>query len=128
MQLNLDTIIIFCRDTDRLKSFYAGAFELPVLEEQPAEWVLLQAGLGKIGLHKIGQDHPESHTNTATNIKIVFETKQDIRAVRQGLIENHIPMHEIKSFQGYDYFTCDGEDPEGNVFQIKQKKQNGSQA
>jgi hypothetical protein len=31
-------------------------------------------------------------------------------------------MKEIKTFDNYDYWLCDGEDLEGNVFQLKQRK------
>ena len=31
-------------------------------------------------------------------------------------------MREIKTFENYDYWLCDGEDLEGNVFQLKQRK------
>jgi len=31
-------------------------------------------------------------------------------------------MREIKTFDGYAYWLCDGQDPEGNVFQLKQSK------
>jgi hypothetical protein len=31
-------------------------------------------------------------------------------------------MREIKTFDNYEYWLCDGEDPEGNVFQLKRKK------
>jgi hypothetical protein len=31
-------------------------------------------------------------------------------------------MQEVTTFDGYDFWLCDGKDPEGNVFQIKQRK------
>jgi hypothetical protein len=31
-------------------------------------------------------------------------------------------VKEITTFDNYDYWLCDGEDPEGNVFQLRQRK------
>jgi hypothetical protein len=31
-------------------------------------------------------------------------------------------MQQIKTFENYDYWLCDGADPEGNIFQLKQRK------
>ena len=45
-----------------------------------------------------------------------------ISPLREQLLNQHVPMREIKTFDNYDYCLCDGEDPEGNVFQLKQKK------
>lgn len=41
---------------------------------------------------------------------------------RELLLANKISMQEVKTFDNYDYFLCDGEDPDGNVFQIQQRK------
>ena len=43
--------------------------------------------------------------------------------MRQQLIKDNVLIKEVISFDNYDYWLCDGEDPEGNVFQLKQKKQ-----
>jgi catechol-2,3-dioxygenase len=128
MKLNLDTIIMFVQNVDKLKRFYVDALKLDVIEEQPSAWVLLKAGDSKIGLHKIGDQYLDKNVSALkfdNNVKIVFEVDEDIRQVRQQLIDKNVAMKDVTTFNDYHYWLCDGEDPEGNVFQLKQKKKNG---
>ena len=126
MNANLDTIILYVRDVEKLRSFYIGVFKLEVVEEYQSIWVLLKAGKGKIGLHKIGSQYldknKEEKFKINSNTKIVFETDEDINKARARLLRQKVAIREIKTFDNYDYWLCDGEDPEGNVFQLKQKK------
>ncbi len=125
MKLNVDTIIIFVQNVDKLKSFYVDILQLDILEESQSEWLLLKAGNSKIGLHKIGDqylDKSKGQFKFDNNTKIVFEVDEDINKVREQLVNQKVIMKEIKTFDSYDYWLCDGEDPEGNVFQLKQKK------
>ncbi len=125
MKLNLDTIILFVQNVDKLKSFYTDVLQLTVVEEFKSEWVLLQAGNAKIGLHKIGDQYTDNSAGEFkfdNNTKIVFEIEEDIHHVREELLNKHVLMREIKTFDNYDFILCDGEDPEGNIFQLKQKK------
>jgi predicted enzyme related to lactoylglutathione lyase len=125
MNLQLDTIIIFVQDTEKLKSFYHNVLQLVIEEEIPGEWVLLRAGIARIGLHKMGNGYPGKNTENVTannNTKIVFETTADIHGLREQLLVQGVPVLPVTTFDGYDYWICDGKDPEGNVFQIKQKK------
>lgn len=127
MQLtfNLDTIILYVQNVDKLKAFYNDVFNLKVVEEYQSTWALLQAGNCKIGLHKIGEqywDESKGAFKFESNSKIVFEINEDLSQVREHFIKRGISMREIKTFDDYDYWLCDGEDPEGNVFQLKQRK------
>lgn len=125
MTVNLDTIILYVQDVDRLKTFYIDHFNMKVIEEYPSQWVLLKAGYANLGLHKIGEqylDQGNGSVRVDTNCKIVFEINEEIDKARDKLLSKNIAMREIKTFNNYDYWLCDGEDPEGNVFQLKQKK------
>jgi catechol 2,3-dioxygenase-like lactoylglutathione lyase family enzyme len=125
MNLVLNSIILFVNNPAELKHFYVDKLKLEVVEEIPFEWVLLKAGTCTIGLHKIGQQYLESSNNNSgseSNIKIVFETDGDLAQLRETLIKENVNLRELKTFDNYDYWLCDGEDPEGNVFQLKQKK------
>lgn len=122
---NLDSIIFYVHDVPNLKSFYCSTFNFKVIEEYESLWVLLEAGHTKIGFHKIGDQYLQAGNKPSkfhSNAKIVFEINQDLTAVRTQFISQGIPMREIKTFDDYDFWLCDGEDPEGNVFQLKQKK------
>ena len=125
MKVNLETIIIFVQNVDKLKLFYVDILELEILEEWQSEWLLLNAGNCKIGLHKIGKQYLDSSNGEFkfdNNTKIVFEIEEDISEVRSRLLDKNVLLKEIKTFDNYNYWLCDGEDPEGNVFQLKQRK------
>ncbi|MEP6674920.1 MAG: VOC family protein [Ferruginibacter sp.] len=124
MKLNLDSIILFVHDVDKLKSFYTEFFKLEIMEASHG-WILLKAGDCKIGLHKIGEQYGGETERTGkpgSNCKIVFQIDEDIHKFREQLLQQRVSVKEIKTFDNYDYWLCDGEDPEGNVFQLKQKK------
>ncbi|KAB1230169.1 VOC family protein [Chryseobacterium viscerum] len=124
MNAQLSTIILYVKDVPLLKNFYAENFSLKVIEEDPI-WALLDAGAAQIGLHKIGDQYLEKIEPGYTfdnNTKIVFEIDIDIELARNELISKNIQMREIKTFDNYPFWLCDGTDPEGNVFQLKSKK------
>lgn len=125
MVLKLETIIIFVQNVDKLKKFYVDIFGFEIIEETPSQWLLLKAGNCNIGLHKISQEYLEENQAAFkfdNNTKIVFETEDDIHTLRQELLSKDVKIKEIMTWENYDYWLCDGEDPEGNVFQIKKKK------
>lgn len=125
MKLHLDTIIIFVQNMELLKHFYVDLLQLDIVESFNEEWLLLNAGACKIGLHKIGDQYLDNTADSfkvETNTKIVFEIEEDIHRVRAGLLENNVLINEVKTFDNYNYWLCDGQDPEGNVFQLKQRK------
>jgi len=125
IKVALDTIILYVQNVNRLKSFYKNIFNLKIIEEYQSIWALLDAGSCKIGLHKIGDKYLNENKGVFkfdNNTKIVFEINEDINEVRAHFINQNVVMRETKTFDNYDYWLCDGEDPEGNVFQLKQKK------
>jgi len=125
MKLTLDTIMIFVQDVDKLKAFYVNLLKLDVIEETKAKWLLLKAGACCLGLHRIGEPYREADQGEYkfdNNTKIVFAVDTDIFAIREDLIRNNVIMKEVMTWDNYDFWICDGEDPEGNVFQLKQRK------
>jgi len=121
--VKLDTIILFINDVEHLKLFYRDVFNMEVIEEDGADWALLKAGSANIGLHRVGEDYINRYTGSGaqSNTKIVFETAEDLRLVREQLLDKGVAMLGLQRFPGYKYLLCDGHDPEGNMFQIKQK-------
>lgn len=121
MHITLTRIIVFGQAIDKLKIFYIENFNLTVIEETKHEWVVLSAGPIEIALHRIGQAYRANDDfNAGSNTKLVFNINTDLRAFRQILIEKGVLLKEIKSFPGINSLFCDGEDPEGNVFQLQQ--------
>lgn len=124
MNTQLETIILYVKNVQLLRNFYLDYFNLKVIEEDPG-WVLLDAGGAHIGLHKIGDQYLEKIEAGYlfdNNTKLVFEIDIDIESARNELVSKNIPMREIKTFENYPFWLCDGTDPEGNVFQLKSKK------
>jgi len=122
---NLDTIIFYVQSVEKLTAFYVAIFGFEVIEEFESSWALLSAGPCKIGLHQIGEGYLNKNKGSfkfENNVKIVFEIDQDIHALKTYLMDQGVEMREVKTFEAYDYWLCDGVDPEGNVFQLKQHK------
>lgn len=125
MTLKLDTIIIFVKDLESLNDFYVDVLGLEIIEETPGQWLLLGAGGCNLGLHQIGEEYlDESNEDTTyeTNTKIVFEIDGNIHVLRNDLLLKNVTIKEVMTWDNYPYLLCDGEDPEGNVFQLKCKK------
>lgn len=124
MNVKLDTLILYVKNTELLKNFYVENFNLKVIEEDHL-WVLLDAGPVNIGLHKIGDEYLkqiEQDHIFDNNTKIVFEIDTDIETARNELMAKNVHVREIKTFDHYPFCLCDGKDPEGNVFQLKSKR------
>ena len=126
MKVFLTGIILFIHDVPTLKSFYMRNFNMRLLEESETnDWVLLEAGPCTIGLHKIGPEYETSEAplpNAESNTKLVFDVVEDIVEIRERLLNEGVLVKDIKTFPNYEYWLCDGEDTEGNVFQLRQKK------
>ncbi|REA60917.1 VOC family protein [Dyadobacter luteus] len=125
MRFKLGSIILYVRDVTLLRTFYTYHFGMTVLEEFGETWALLAAGDVSLGLHQMGEQYLAKESNSVdeqSNAKLVLDTDTDIEEVVRQLIENGVSMREIKTFDNYDFWLCDGIDPEGNVFQIRQRK------
>lgn len=125
MKFKLDSIIIFVKDIDSVKEFYLNNFDFEIIEETPSQWVLFNCGSANLGLHAIPTEYLETglkDDTELTNTKVVFETKNNINELRAQLVSNQVKMREVESWEGYPFSVCDGEDPEGNIFQIKQRR------
>jgi len=126
MKLKIATIILFVQDVNRLKIFYQENLQLKLVEEIAGQWVVLAAGNCNIGLHKVGQQYEVAAPETfraESNTKIVFECDEDIFNLQEQLSRAPVKIEPVKTFENYGFWLCDGEDPEGNVFQLQQKKQ-----
>jgi catechol-2,3-dioxygenase len=122
--MKLIRLIFYVKDVEMLKEFYRAHFDLKIVEEIRHEWVVLQAGDLELALHKMGEQYRlKSGASATSNVKIVFETNKKLEDVRLALLDKGVSMKEIKRYDGFDYFLCDGVDPEGNIFQIMQRTQ-----
>jgi catechol 2,3-dioxygenase-like lactoylglutathione lyase family enzyme len=118
--MHLRLPMIFAKDMERMTAFYRDGIGLELVAERSSDWwVEFQAGAAMLALHQVSPDiadcieittPPEPRSNTP--IKLGFETA-DLEATRAHLIEHGAIMFEPRRWG-----TCDGLDPEGNVFQI----------
>ncbi|NBP69560.1 MAG: VOC family protein [Cytophagia bacterium] len=123
-QFSLGRIILFGYAVDQLKSFYVDHFGFSIVEEVKDQWIVLQAGQIELAIHKIGQGYEPKEGEVfrvESNTKLVFYIKDNLTSFRQQLADQGVSIGDIKSFEGINSLFCDGEDPEGNVFQLEQK-------
>jgi len=121
LPLPMTRLILYVHDVLRLKAFYQVHFDLPLREEIGDEWAVLEAGPIEIALHRVGKPYRDLPRHEATsNAKLVFTVKTGLPELRERLIAAGVSMRPLKRFDGYPQLMCDGEDPEGNVFQLAQ--------
>lgn len=123
-EISLGRIIIFGHLVDKLKSFYVDNFDFSVVEEIKDQWIVLKAGQIELAIHKIGQGYePEDgeEFRVESNTKLVFYLANNLEGFRQRLVDKGVVIGDIKKFDGINSLFVDGEDPEGNVFQIEQR-------
>ena len=121
MSIPATRIIYYVHDVALLKAFYQTHFGLEVVEEIEEEWVVLQAGMIELALHRAGQPFRQSTNGGASsNVKLVFSVCSDLGEMREKLLEAGVAMRRVKRYEGFPYQLCDGCDPEGNVFQLSQ--------
>lgn len=123
MNLSLDRVVLYVQDVERLARFYGDAFGLVVGQHIEGEWAVLKAGACEIALHRVGQpwrvDDP-SDWKVESNAKLVFTVDRDLKELRTELVAKGVAMRPIKSYPPLTGLLCDGEDPEGNGFQLAQ--------
>lgn len=125
MKVSLNSIILFVRDVEQLKHFYMEYLGLDLIEEIKSEWVVLKAGPCELVLHRIGAGYsPDNDTPVQyhSNTKIIFDVDEDIFILHRKLADQATLIKPIKTWDNYRYWVCDGEDPEGNIFQLRMKK------
>jgi hypothetical protein len=119
-------VILYVRDVELLKNFYRMHFDVPVVEEIPGEWAVLQAGDVELALHLAGSQYrrnaPSKHDDdgTTNNAKLVFTVASGLPELREKMLAAGVKMRDLKRYAGFDMLMCDGVDPEGNVFQLSQ--------
>jgi catechol-2,3-dioxygenase len=123
MNTSLSRIILYVQDVGLLTRFYRDILGLPIVQEIEDEWVVFRPGSCELALHRVGRPYrvaDASSWKVQTNVKFVLVVTREIAELRAELVSKGVPMREIKSYPGFPGPLCDGEDPEGNVFQLQQ--------
>jgi predicted enzyme related to lactoylglutathione lyase len=119
----LNRIIIFVGDVEKCARFYTDVFGFAALPSDHAstEWIDLDTGGCRLALHKArGPNGPiDTATGSPSNPhKIVFFA-EDVEASRAAIVARGAKMGEVRKFGAL--VLCDGQDPEGHVFQISNR-------
>ncbi len=73
MVISMSRLILYVHDVEALKSFYEVHFALPIVEEIPGKWVVLNAGAIELALHLVGEPYRNMTAKPAySNAKMVF--------------------------------------------------------
>jgi catechol-2,3-dioxygenase len=124
MSVSMSRLILYVNDVALLKSFYHRHFGLAVVEEIENEWVVMDAGGVELALHLAGKpyrDRESPHeSHNRSNAKLVFSVPAGLPEIRTKLADAGVRMRGLKRYDGFPQLMCDGEDPEGNVFQLSQ--------
>lgn len=122
-------VAIYGKDIFRLSAFYTGVLGLQVRESEPG-FIVLEADTVELILVALPQELAETITITVppevredTPLKPLFPVKsiEAARAQAEALggglksRENEWRFHNLR--------VCDGYDPEGNVFQVRELAQ-----
>lgn len=118
--IQLGRIILYVQNVERLSDFYRQAFAFPLVQHIPDEWAVLKAGHCELALHRVGRPYRggTAGPGEGSNAKLVLQTDAPLGAMRDMLIALGATMGEIKQYPGFTGQLCDGQDPEGNVFQL----------
>lgn len=121
MLCNTRMIVLFVSNLEWMKLFYTREFGFEIKEESEV-WILMNAGSIDIGLHRIGPGYEALH-QAESNVKIIFDIDVPIETAHADLSTKGIRVGEIQNWDGYPFTVFDGMDPEGNVFQLRAKKE-----
>jgi predicted enzyme related to lactoylglutathione lyase len=116
----LNRVIIYVGNVEKCAGFYRNVFGFTALSSDlpTSEWIELETGgcrLAFIQAH--GRDGPiHSATGGPMNPhKLVFYA-EDVAAARSQLVARGAMMGDVRIFGSL--VLCDGQDPEGHVFQL----------
>jgi predicted enzyme related to lactoylglutathione lyase len=124
MTIPLNRVIIFAGDVQKCARFFQDVFGFTAVpSDHPAdEWIELETGGCRLAFHKAHR--PDGPLDSQSGIamrphKIVFYA-EDVEATRAHLLSRGVAMGAVRKFG--QLVLCDGQDPEGNVFQISNRK------
>ena len=122
MTLELKRITLFVQDIEQQTAFYRDVLGLPMLDnpDDPSQFVEFDAGGCRIALHNNG-----APTKAKRPPKLVFYAK-DVGAARALLVSRGAKLGKVldtklELYDGAKLQLCDGQDPEGNPFQLSNR-------
>ena len=112
MKLRLHRILLLTSDPVALARFYSDAFGLS-FEVEEEGFTLLRSGPIGLAFHRAAKPRPSAH-------KLCFFAP-DVAKARAALVDRGVEMGRLHGSAETLCF-CDGRDPDGNVFQISNRR------
>ncbi|MGD9944835.1 MAG: VOC family protein [Burkholderiaceae bacterium] len=118
--------VIFAKDLERLARFYERLLTFRVSHAEP-DHVVLESEAFELVIHAIPEhiassivisEPPEVREETPIKLFFAVENLAQARAAAAQLGGLLAPVQ--REWQGAGFRVCDGHDPEGNVFQLRQ--------
>jgi predicted enzyme related to lactoylglutathione lyase len=123
MLMPLNRVIIFVADVQRCARFYTDVFGFAPLpsDHSATDWMELETGGCRLAFHKAhGADGPiDSPTGRSSNPHKVCFYCEDVEAARAAVVARGAHMGSVRTFGSLS--LCDGQDPEGHVFQLSNR-------
>jgi catechol 2,3-dioxygenase-like lactoylglutathione lyase family enzyme len=115
MNLQLRRVIVFVQDVQMVGVFYRDVLGLPVVvsPDDEREWLELDAGGCRIGLHK-----SDAVKVNRRQPKLVFYA-ENVASARDHLIARGAKLGAVQTSGEIQF--CDGKNPEGNPYQISNR-------
>ncbi|UHQ19562.1 hypothetical protein LVB87_15450 [Lysobacter sp. KIS68-7] len=112
--------VVFVADVPRMARFHRELFSMQVLHDAPDHVVLERDGL-QLTIHALrGEPASDGAPRFDTCVKLCFpvDAIADIRA-RAPALGGELWAAE-KEWEARGFRACDGRDPEGNIFQVRE--------
>jgi predicted enzyme related to lactoylglutathione lyase len=117
----LNRVIVFVGNVEKCARFYQDVFGFAALPSEDPGWIELDTGGCRLAFHQAHGTKGPIHSPTGGRMnphKIVFFA-EDVAATRATIVARGGKMGEIRKFG--ELVFCDGQDPEGHIFQISNR-------
>jgi catechol 2,3-dioxygenase-like lactoylglutathione lyase family enzyme len=112
MRFGIRRVILFTTNFAVMRDFYRDKIGLEIIEEEDG-WADFDAGLIRLALHEV------RFKGTEGPFKLAFYC-EDVEAGCAELTVRGVKMGKITRFGSIE--LCDGQDPDGNKFQISSRR------
>jgi len=128
VNLGVSRIILFAKDMEKMSTFYEVIIGLRRVEtpDDSDDFVVLDAGGVRLCLHRIPEQYARDIeissppvAREGTPLKICFHSS-NVRHARGVLESRGAMLGPVREFGSLH--LCDGTDPEGNVFQLSNRR------
>lgn len=123
--LELKESCLYAEDLDRMRAFYEGVLQLPVITHIHGELVFFRAGNSVLLCfnpeRSAYKEEPPPHWGKG-QLHLAFEADDaDYQSWKQELVAKEIPIEQVQSWKNGQKESFYFRDPAGNLLEILQK-------